>query len=200
MSIGSGVLPTSHSIVTGGLFPRTGSQIVQLQHSRAAVINEWSRSSIYLYALVVCKRISLRNSLYFYPLFPFFSSSFVSFFAFCLCFFFLHYSFIFFWTTQSVEWLDDSLNNQISEVRFPERRYKAQTILRVIESVLKAVALGVKLSIGKAVPSPAHTETARATDILKSPQPSWRGSVLWTTLYLSCIFVPSSFTINTFLP
>lgn len=119
---------------------------------------------------------------------------------FVFVFFFLHYFFIFFWTTQSVEWLDDSLNNQISEVRFPERRYKAQTILRVTESVLKAVALGVKLSIGKAVPSPAHTETAWATDILKSPQPSWRGSVLWTTLYLSCIFVPSSFTINTFLP
>jgi hypothetical protein len=45
VSIGSGVLPSSHSIGNWGLLPRTGSQTVQLQHSRAEVINDWSSNS-----------------------------------------------------------------------------------------------------------------------------------------------------------
>jgi len=97
-TIVSGVLAASHSIETGGLFPRTGCQTVQLQLSRAELTNDRSSTSTYLYALVVCLRTDFSR---FYPRFPFFPSSFVSFFVFLSLFIFPPLFIHFFWTTQS---------------------------------------------------------------------------------------------------
>ena len=170
VSIDSGVLSASYSIGTGVggggvLFPRKGCQTLQLQPSTAEAINDRSRTATYLYALMACQRIDLRNSLCFYSRFPFFPSSFISFFVLRPFFPSIIPSF-FFWTTQSAECLDYSLKNQISEVRSPERvkyfslPYKTQTILQVSKRYRSVLRWGFKLPGCEGVPPPSHAAAA----------------------------------------